>query len=58
MNIFIRNSSDKPIYEQIKEQLKDAIISGELKPGEKLPSIRYLAKEIRVSVITTKRAYD
>ncbi|WP_100065684.1 GntR family transcriptional regulator [Miniphocaeibacter massiliensis] len=58
MNIFIRNSSDKPIYEQIKEQLKDAIISGELKPGEKLPSIRFLAKEIRVSVITTKRAYD
>ena len=58
MNIFIRNSSDKPIYEQIKEQLKDAIISGELQPGEKLPSIRFLAKEIRVSVITTKRAYD
>ncbi len=58
MNIIIRNSSDKPIYEQIKEQLKKEIIEGGLKEGEQLPSIRYLAKELRISVITTKRAYD
>lgn len=58
MNIIIRNSSDKPIYEQIKEQLKKEIIEGRLKEGEQLPSIRYLAKELRISVITTKRAYD
>lgn len=58
MNIIIRNSSDKPIYEQIKEQLKKEIIEGKLKEGEQLPSIRYLAKELRISVITTKRAYD
>lgn len=58
MNIIIRNSSDKPIYEQIKEQLKKEIIEGNLQEGEQLPSIRYLAKELRISVITTKRAYD
>ncbi|NLD16897.1 MAG: GntR family transcriptional regulator [Tissierellia bacterium] len=58
MNIIIRNSSDMPIYEQIKEQLKKQIIEGKLKEGEQLPSIRYLAKELRISVITTKRAYD
>ncbi len=58
MNIVIRNSSDKPIYEQIKEQIKNQIITGQLKGGEKLPSIRFLAKELRISVITTKRAYD
>lgn len=58
MNIIIRNSSDMPIYEQINEQLKKQIIEGKLKEGEQLPSIRYLAKELRISVITTKRAYD
>lgn len=58
MDIQIRNSSDDPIYLQIKNQLKRAIITGGLAPGDQLPSIRLLAKELRVSVITTKRAYD
>ena len=58
MIITIRNSSSLPIYEQIVEQIKEQIFSGQLKPEEKLPSIRYLAKELRISVITTKRAYD
>lgn len=58
MNIIISNSSDKPIYEQISTQLKNAIISGELKPGDKLPSIRQLASDLRISVITTKRSYQ
>lgn len=58
MNIQISNASNDPIYLQIKNQIKSAIISGILKAGEQLPSIRYLAKELRVSVITTKRAYD
>lgn len=58
MNIVIRNLSDKPIYEQIKDQIKAEIISGKLAPGEQLPSMRHLAKELRISVITTKRAYD
>lgn len=58
MNIIIRNSSDKPIYEQITIQLKQMIINGELKSGDQLPSMRMLAKELRISVITTKRAYE
>lgn len=58
MDIIISNSSDKPIYEQITMQMKNLIISGELKPGESLPSMRFLAKELRISVITTKRAYE
>lgn len=58
MNIVISNSSDKPIYEQIAKQIKKMIISGELVPGEALPSMRFLAKELRISVITTKRAYS
>lgn len=58
MNIAISNSSDKPIYEQIAKQIKKMIISGELSPGEALPSMRFLAKELRISVITTKRAYS
>ena len=58
MNIQLSNASGVPIYLQIKRQLKAAIIAGELAAGEKLPSIRFLAKELRVSVITTKRAYD
>ncbi|WP_018658715.1 GntR family transcriptional regulator [Allofustis seminis] len=58
MNIQISNLSSEPIYLQIKNQLKAAIITGEMKEDEQLPSIRYLAKELRISVITTKRAYD
>ena len=58
MNIIISNSSNVPIYEQIKEQIKGKIISNELKPGEMLPSIRSLAKDLRISVITTKNAYE
>ncbi|MGI6706561.1 MAG: GntR family transcriptional regulator [Clostridia bacterium] len=58
MNIIIANSSDKPIYEQIASQLKDAIIRGELAEADALPSIRALARELKISVITTKRAYD
>lgn len=58
MHIVIRNASDKPIYEQIKNQIKRDILDGKLADGEKLPSIRLLAKELRISVITTKRAYD
>ena len=58
MNIQIKNSSKDPIYLQIKNQIKLAILNGELGENEPLPSIRELAKELRVSVITTKRAYD
>ncbi len=58
MNIIISNASSKPIYEQIYLQIKNNIISGELTEGDALPSIRALAKDLRISVITTKRAYD
>ncbi len=58
MNIIISNSSNKPIYEQIKDQIKNKIVSNELKTGEQLPSIRNLAKDLRISVITTKNAYE
>lgn len=58
MNIIISNSSNKPIYEQIKDQIKNKIVSNELKTGEQLPSIRSLAKDLRISVITTKNAYE
>ncbi|MEF9983055.1 MAG: GntR family transcriptional regulator [Oscillospiraceae bacterium] len=58
MNIVISNSSNLPIYEQIYSQIKNKIISGELESGDVLPSIRTLAKDLRISVITTKRAYD
>lgn len=58
MNIIIRNASNLPIYEQIYTQLKNSILTGELPEGAALPSIRALAKDLRVSVITTKRAYD
>lgn len=58
MNIIISNSSNIPIYEQIKEQIKNKIVSNELKTGEMLPSIRNLAKDLRISVITTKNAYE
>lgn len=57
MRIVISNSSGVPIYEQIKEQIKNAILSGELSEGELLPSIRRLAKDLKISVITTTRAY-
>ncbi len=58
MEIIISNSSDVPIYEQIKEQIKMKIISNELKANELLPSIRALARDLRCSVITTKNAYE
>lgn len=58
MNIIISNVGDKPIYDQIYQQIKTAILSGSLAPGQALPSIRALAKDLRVSVITTKRAYE
>lgn len=58
MDIIISNSSGKPIYEQITIQLKQMILSGTLKPHDPLPSMRLLAKELRISVITTKRAYE
>lgn len=56
--LIISNSNDMPIYEQITEQIKDKIISGELDNGDILPSIRGLAKDLKISVITTKRAYE
>lgn len=58
MNIIISNSSPEPLYEQIVNQIKNQIIIGELEPGDSLPSIRNLAKDLRISVITTKRAYE
>lgn len=58
LNIKIKNNVDKPIYEQIIIQIKNSIISGELRQEEMLPSIRTLAKELQISVITTKRAYE
>ena len=54
----ISNSSSSPIYEQITRQIKDHILQGELKAGDALPSMRVLAKELRISLITTKRAYE
>lgn len=58
MRIIISNSSQQPIYEQILSQIKNLILRGELAEGEVLPSIRSLAKDLQVSVITTKRAYE
>lgn len=58
MNIIISNTGDVPIYEQIVRQIKSAVLQGELKEGDALPSMRLLAKELRISVITTKRAYE
>ncbi len=58
MTILINNHSGVPIYDQIFTQIKNQIISGSLPEGEALPSIRSLAKDLRISVITTKRAYD
>ena len=58
MEIILSNASQKPIYEQITVQIKGMFMSGELKPGDAMPSMRKLAKELHVSVITTQRAYD
>lgn len=58
MHILISNSSKEPIYNQIKDQIKKKVLSGELTEGEVLPSMRQLAKDLHISVITTKRAYE
>lgn len=58
MRIVLSNDSKRAIWEQIVEQIKDAILKGDLSPGDALPSIRGLARDLRISVITTKRAYD
>lgn len=58
MDIILSNASGKPIYEQITDQVKEQIMSGALGAGDALPSMRLLAKELRISVITTKRAYE
>ena len=58
MDIILSNSSVKPIYEQITDQVKEQIMAGTLSAGDALPSMRLLAKELRISVITTKRAYE
>ncbi|MDE6596467.1 MAG: GntR family transcriptional regulator, partial [Oscillospiraceae bacterium] len=58
MDIIISNSSGDPIYEQIYSQIKAAIMNGALKEGDALPSMRVLAQQLRISVITTKRAYE
>ncbi|UTR07071.1 GntR family transcriptional regulator [Alkalihalobacillus sp. LMS6] len=58
MNILLSNASQDPIYIQIKNQIKQSILRGELAEGDPLPSMRKLAKELQISVITTKRAYE
>jgi len=58
LEILLSNSSSAPIYEQIASQIRDQIVAGSLDQGAALPSIRALAKDLRISVITTKRAYD
>ena len=58
MDIIISNASGKPIYEQITEQIKEQIMNGELNEGNPLPSMRALAQQLRISIITTKRAYE
>ena len=58
MELIIRNTAGQPIYDQISSQIKAQIIAGALQPGDALPSIRGLAKDLKISVITTKRAYD
>lgn len=58
MNILISNKSDKPLYEQITIQIKQMIMNNTLKEGDPLPSMRTLAKDLRISLITTKRAYE
>lgn len=58
MNVVLSNTSEKPLYQQIKEQIKSAILKGELKNGELLPSIRKFSTDLRVSVLTIRRVYD
>ncbi|MFF2888156.1 GntR family transcriptional regulator [Paenibacillus sp. NPDC057967] len=58
MNIILSNASDEPIYGQIVRQIRSLILNSELSPGQSLPSIRQLAKDLGISVITTKRAYE
>lgn len=58
MNIILSNSSGVPIYEQIEEQIKSQIMTGDIKEGDALPSMRVLAKDLKISIITTKRAYE
>ena len=58
MEIYLSNAGQEPIYAQISRQIKEQILSGQLHAGDALPSIRLLAKELRISVITTKRAYE
>ncbi len=58
MEIYLSNAGQEPIYAQITRQIKQQILSGQLRAGEPLPSIRLLAKDLRISVITTKRAYE
>ena len=58
MRIVLSNASGQNIYEQIVDQIKDAIMKGDLNPGDALPSIRALARDLRISVVSTKRAYD
>lgn len=58
MDIIISNADKAPIYEQITRQIKEMIMNGTLKEGDALPSMRFLAKELRISMITTKRAYE
>lgn len=58
MNILLNNTSMVPIYEQVSEQIKSAVVSGELKAGEALPSVRSLAGELKISALTVKKAYD
>lgn len=58
MELYISNTGQEPIYAQITRQIRDLILAGKLQEGDALPSIRLLAKELRISVITTKRAYE
>ena len=58
MELYISNAGQEPIYAQITRQIKDQILTGKLREGDALPSIRLLARELRISVITTKRAYE
>lgn len=58
MKIIIKNGSPVPIYEQIREAIKEEILKGKLKAGEKLPSVRSLARELSISILTVKKAYD
>ena len=58
MKIILKNNTESPIYEQIKQQIKENVLKGYVSPGEHLPSMRELAKDLKVSLITTKRAYE